>query len=320
MYGKRIAQAAAEISAITLRPKDPYTWASGYRMPIYNDNREHLRYPKNRELITDAFRHSIDTESMDVDVISGTSTAGIAPAAGLAQRLQKPLLIIQDEQIRQFTPEMIQSLLGEEDLANGINVVATTCPTSIVPGVWYANARGLPFAYVREKKKGHGLQQQIEGTINPGDKVLLFDFHTGDSYRERAVSALEQQGATVEATISSNISRRFVAPDVRGINQLHVEDLVSTAGSCIKEIKFYQERGANIVHCLAIFSYDFPESLEAFEEVGVHLHANLGYAEMLQVFLELGKITADEHKMLKSWREDAFNWGAKHGFPKVEKK
>ncbi|MBW6458053.1 MAG: orotate phosphoribosyltransferase, partial [FCB group bacterium] len=54
-FAKQIARAALDIKAVKLQPDDPFTWASGYKMPIYNDNRLFLFYPSYRKLICDAF-------------------------------------------------------------------------------------------------------------------------------------------------------------------------------------------------------------------------------------------------------------------------
>ena len=95
-YGKELAKAALDIGAISLKPNDPFQWASGYRMPIYNDNRKHLRYPENRNLITEGFKKIIRDNYIKVDMITGTSTSGIAPAASLAQELNVPIGIIEE--------------------------------------------------------------------------------------------------------------------------------------------------------------------------------------------------------------------------------
>ena len=326
-YASELAQASAQINATTLRPKEPYTWASGFRMPIYNDNRKHLRYPKHRKLITDAFEQIVKEQEISVDGIAGTSTAGIAPAASLAQRLHLPLVVIENDLVYQYDPDAVNILVDNIlALARGAaeyDVVVSTCPGSILPAVFYANIVNLPFAYVREKQKAHGLQQQIEGIIDVGERVLLLDFHNNYSYVDRAMEAVRATGADVKFTLSKDIFTRYRRPD-DGMKLLQVEDLVSTGGSTVGEIKIHKEPemgpGRPIEHCLAIFSYDFPEALQLFEGVGVQLHTVLGYERLLQVYSDLGKITADEHEMLKGWRKDAFNWGEKHGFPKVEKK
>jgi orotate phosphoribosyltransferase len=90
-YGVRIARKALEMEAISLKPQEPYQWASGYRMPIYNDNRRLLADPGARELVAEAFAALIGALSIEVDDIAGTATAGIPHATTLADLLGKPL-------------------------------------------------------------------------------------------------------------------------------------------------------------------------------------------------------------------------------------
>ncbi|NQT58657.1 MAG: orotate phosphoribosyltransferase, partial [Bacteroidetes bacterium] len=58
-HGRSIARAAFELSAIKLQTENPFQWASGYRMPIYNDNRQFLRSHDARKLIAQAFKELI---------------------------------------------------------------------------------------------------------------------------------------------------------------------------------------------------------------------------------------------------------------------
>lgn len=91
-YGPKLAEAALQLGAIKLRPEDPFTWASGYRMPIYNDNRQFLAIPEYRALIRDAFSEMVEALGLQgIDNIAGTSTAGIPHATSLADKLAKPL-------------------------------------------------------------------------------------------------------------------------------------------------------------------------------------------------------------------------------------
>ena len=90
-YGPQLAKAALELGAIRLQISNPFRWASGYRMPIYNDNRQFLASSKYRALICDAFSDMIDSLGLKVDNIAGTATAGIPHATSLADRLNKPL-------------------------------------------------------------------------------------------------------------------------------------------------------------------------------------------------------------------------------------
>ena len=91
-YGPKLAEAALKLGAIKLRPENPFTWASGYRMPIYNDNRQFLAVPAYRALIRDAFAEMMDVLDLgSIDNIAGTSTAGIPHATSLADKTGKPL-------------------------------------------------------------------------------------------------------------------------------------------------------------------------------------------------------------------------------------
>ncbi len=80
-----------EINAVVLRPNDPFTWSSGWNSPIYCDNRLTLRYPEIRKKIAQQFIGFIHDEYGDVDVITGTATAGIPHAAWIAGSLDKPM-------------------------------------------------------------------------------------------------------------------------------------------------------------------------------------------------------------------------------------
>lgn len=90
-YGPRIAEKALEMEAIRLSVSEPFQWASGYRMPIYNDNRRLLADFEARALICEAFAAVVEALGIDFDSIAGTATAGIPHATSLADRLEKPL-------------------------------------------------------------------------------------------------------------------------------------------------------------------------------------------------------------------------------------
>ena len=90
-YGPKIAKKALEMQAIRLSPNDPFQWASGYRMPIYNDNRTLLADAETRALIAEGFAAIVEKLPSTFDNIAGTATAGIPHATTLADRLGMPL-------------------------------------------------------------------------------------------------------------------------------------------------------------------------------------------------------------------------------------
>ncbi len=91
---KRLAEIALNLGAIKISPENPFTWASGARMPIYNDNRLLLGDSSHRQLVAEGFKNIIDSHNMATDVIAGTATAGIPHATSLANLLQCPLIYV----------------------------------------------------------------------------------------------------------------------------------------------------------------------------------------------------------------------------------
>ena len=89
-----LASRALELNAIKLQPNDPFTWTSGYRMPIYNDNRLFLGDAADRKTIASGFAEVIRESGISFDVIAGTATAGIPHATTLADTLQAPLVYV----------------------------------------------------------------------------------------------------------------------------------------------------------------------------------------------------------------------------------
>ena len=88
---KQIAGALLSIGAVFLRPEEPFTWASGIKSPIYCDNRLTLTAPKVRDQVENGLMEVIRREYPDVEVLMGTSTAGIAHAAIVAHMMHLPM-------------------------------------------------------------------------------------------------------------------------------------------------------------------------------------------------------------------------------------
>lgn len=93
-FARELAAHLLEINAVILRPNDPFTWTSGWNSPIYCDNRLTLRYPEIRNKIENEFTSIIEEHFPDIDVITGTATAGIPHAAWVASNLNKPMAYV----------------------------------------------------------------------------------------------------------------------------------------------------------------------------------------------------------------------------------
>ena len=144
-----IAKDLLKIKAVFFRPEEPFTWASGIKSPVYCDNRLTLTAPAVRNDVETALAETIYREYPGVEVLMGTSTAGIAHAA--------------------------------------------------ITG----HIMGLPMGYVRSGSKDHGRQNQIEGKLEKGQKVVVVEdlISTGGSVIE-VVNVLREAGAEVLGVVS----------------------------------------------------------------------------------------------------------------------
>lgn len=92
--GKKIAQTLLQIKAIKLSPANPFTWASGWRSPIYCDNRKTLSFPEARREIYTAFAALVAEKYPQAEVIAGVATGAIACGVLTAEELGKPFIYV----------------------------------------------------------------------------------------------------------------------------------------------------------------------------------------------------------------------------------
>jgi orotate phosphoribosyltransferase len=93
----KVAEFLLQIKAVKLSPKKPYTWASGWKSPIYCDNRKTLSYPAVRTFIRQQFVQAINTEFGRPDIIAGVATGGIAHGALVAHDMGLPFLYVRSD-------------------------------------------------------------------------------------------------------------------------------------------------------------------------------------------------------------------------------
>ena len=87
----KVAKELLRIKAVFLRPNDPFTWASGIKSPIYCDNRLILTDTEARKVVEEAIAKTVKEKFPEVEVLMGTSTAGIAHAAIAGWLLDLPM-------------------------------------------------------------------------------------------------------------------------------------------------------------------------------------------------------------------------------------
>ncbi|MBR2796932.1 MAG: orotate phosphoribosyltransferase [Clostridia bacterium] len=197
-----IAKDLLSIGAVFLRPDQPFTWASGIKSPIYCDNRLTLTAPAVRNDVENGLAEVIRREYPDVEVLMGTSTAGIAHAA----------------------------IVG--------------------------HLMNLPMGYVRSGAKDHGRGNRIEGKLEPGQKVVV------------------------------------------------VEDLISTAGSCIEVVEALREAGAEVLGIASIFTYGMRKGLDRLAAANVRNVSLTNLDAVARVAAETGYIKPEDVARLMKFRDN----------------
>lgn len=120
---RKVAELLLQIKAIKLQPNDPFTWASGWKSPIYCDNRIALSYPNVRTFIRQSLVKAIEDKFGKADVIAGVATGAIAQAALVAQEMGTPMIYVRPEPKKHGMQNLIeghiegkQSVVVIEDL------------------------------------------------------------------------------------------------------------------------------------------------------------------------------------------------------------
>ena len=91
---KAVAEKLLQINAIKLNPGEPFTWASGWKSPIYCDNRKVLSFPYIRDFIKSEMCNVIFEQFPEADLLAGVATAGIAWGAMAADQLKLPYIYV----------------------------------------------------------------------------------------------------------------------------------------------------------------------------------------------------------------------------------
>jgi len=91
---QKVAESLLKIKAVKLSPEAPFTWASGWKSPIYCDNRQTLSFPEVRMLIKNEFVRNIREKFGNTEVIAGVATGGIAHGALVAEELGLPFIYV----------------------------------------------------------------------------------------------------------------------------------------------------------------------------------------------------------------------------------
>jgi orotate phosphoribosyltransferase len=91
------ARLLLQINAIKVQPSNPFTWASGWKSPIYCDNRKILSFPDARTFVRDQFVKLVAIRYPDAEVIAGVATGAIAHGVLVAEKLGLPFIYVRSE-------------------------------------------------------------------------------------------------------------------------------------------------------------------------------------------------------------------------------
>lgn len=116
----KVAEFLLQIKAVKLQPENPFTWASGWKSPIYCDNRKTLSYHQIRTYIRHQFVETINKHFAKPDVIAGVATGGIAQGALVAQEMGLPFVYIRSEAKKHGLTNMIE---GEIESGQSVVVI-----------------------------------------------------------------------------------------------------------------------------------------------------------------------------------------------------
>lgn len=108
---KMVAESLLEIKAVTLSPEKPYTWASGWKSPIYCDNRKILSYPELRSKIAEVIADVVKDNFGSFDVVAGVATGAIAMGILVADILGKPFIYVRPKPKDHGTGSQIEGVL-----------------------------------------------------------------------------------------------------------------------------------------------------------------------------------------------------------------
>ncbi len=130
-YSKKIAEYLLQIKAIKLEPSNPFTWASGWKSPIYCDNRKTLSFPEVRNYIKDQFARQLKEKYPEAEVIAGVATGAIAIGMLVADALNLPFIYIRSASKGHGLGNQIEGKYSEGDKVVVIEDLISTGGSSL---------------------------------------------------------------------------------------------------------------------------------------------------------------------------------------------
>ena len=130
-YKSQTAELLLKLKAIKLNPNDPFIWTSGWKSPIYCDNRILLSDPKSRNIIANYFSEIIKSKYKDVQVIAGVATGAIGIGILVAQKLNLPFIYVRPEAKKHGRKNQIEGKISENQKIVVIEDLISTGKSSL---------------------------------------------------------------------------------------------------------------------------------------------------------------------------------------------
>ncbi|MFP4025411.1 MAG: orotate phosphoribosyltransferase [Thiohalospira sp.] len=128
---QKIAQSLLQIKAIKLQPANPFTWASGWKSPIYCDNRKTLSYPEIRDFLKESFVQVVNQKFDKPGFIAGVATGAIAIGALVADALNLPFVYVRPKPKEHGLGNMIEGEIPKEKKVIVIEDLISTGKSSL---------------------------------------------------------------------------------------------------------------------------------------------------------------------------------------------
>lgn len=201
---KKTAEVLLQINAIKLNPKNPFTWASGWKSPIYCDNRLVLSFPVVRNYIKEEIAKNIELEFGKPDVIAGVATGAIGIGALVAEYLGLPFVYVRPEAKKHGRQNQIEGFIEKGQNVVVVEDLISTGKSSLVAvdalKAAEVNVKGMVAIFT------YGLDVSKENFET--NKVNLFTLSNYESLLEQALDTnfINQSEVDVLSKWNSNPS------------------------------------------------------------------------------------------------------------------
>ena len=173
--------------------------------------------------------------------------------------------------------------------------------------IYCDNRKVLSFPFVREFVKSEMCNLVFEKF--PGAELLAGVATAGIAWGAMAADQLKLPYIYVRPRPKEHgLGNQVEGHLEKGKKVVVVEDLVSTGKSSMQVVKVLQEAGLEVIGMVSIFTYEFPESTEAFQQENLAYFSLTNYSALIELAIQKGMVNASQETVLLKWRQDPANW------------